>query len=1408
MVISRPITMKPIAINPGRVTAKQQTIQWTALPNGRASKSSGGTPGRLRLSVFVSPRLQAEKGVAETTLDQYPDVLNWTTVAESLIFSVQFQGGPAVAATRVGPAREPALWAALFKNSTFVRPYEFTPLDDKLIYSYPVRHVMSFLQGQYSAVGAAAPVNHPPAQAVIHPQLFGPIASLRVAPSMAPPVSSSAMDAAAHVDMGSAMKVRRDLHSTMMQYHAVPPTAQMQPASDFAQVDLFHEPRNRAIVDPRTGLVSYARATIAVPKVDFHQMITSLGQYPEVLRRLGLVIDLEFDALAGIPASGTVSVVPKWTPGMAQTVNSMPLTRYNLDAGRFAAAPKNQDPDVDGGLLRLDDTDKFDVLEVDPDSSAIKAMQFADTVTQHVTLMAVSPSGAALPGVAAPVGAAAPGTAAMPSLRSGGISVARSGRAYHLVQMFTMAHKNNDDMEASKDVILSAEDVLRGYRIDVWDSDSQKWHSLCMRHGTYQFLDASITREYDDEGWISTAATKAADGSSPDLAVHEVLFRWTGWSLSAPRPGQVVKPDDSHGDVQNQVPPDVEFKFQTSFSASTGAAKGSLPRLRFGTDYRLRARAVDLAGNSLTLDEAPDAHTTAALHYQRFEPAVSPAVVLHDPTTEGESVERLVIRSNYNTPATKDCQRHIVPPAAAELQAETHRQFDGAGGLQKSAYATIAAKEGSFNAGSDGKQAPHTVDQLTVPYLADPIARGAALRNLPGVTSAGTIASGIDKDSVPTTNPQEYVVKVPYAGAWPDPQPFRLQITEGSGEPTWDAGARMLTVPLPKAEVAHVRLSSFIDPEDLNLMGIWNWVQQYHLAAMAQESGPMAMAPPIMDVAPRPGAGRVRAPVRPGPIASRPIGVAPIAFLPKPPPLPDLRLLALQGTHWMVTPSRDIVLVHAVQRPLIAPAFSSLTATRGLGQTSAELLDRFPISGKSTAKLDIQAQWTEPVDALAKPKWETISGQAHAFEIRLNPPETEVDLRGHRHEFYDTKYRKVSYQAIATTRFPEYFPAGTTPLTRESDWTAIDIPNAARPAAPQILYVVPTFGWDRKTSSSGVVSKRTGGLRIYMERSWYSSGDGELLGVICLQPPGMVRAGGIVFKGLSQGVRPMRSNESDPAPRMRMRPAGRVPPMISHGPIMHIPGPVGKPILVPDNLKPFVTQWGLDPIWLSPPTAPSATPDSFPKAVAKGYFLTLDELPNAVVSVAGHAVGYDEDRELWYCDIEVDAGDSYYPFVRLALARYQPISVENAHLSRVMLADFIQLAPDRNAAVTFDGSNPALVNISVSGVGYTGSRAAKNSEMEVSVETKNANVPDLDLGWTPADNGTFPLTAAEQFGGTGITWSGQVTLPGPRGQNSYRLTIKEYERFIADGTLASKTPMIAAFPNTYRRLVYAESLLL
>jgi len=249
--------------------------------------------------------------------------------------------------------------------------------------------------------------------------------------------------------------------------------------------------------------------------------------------------------------------------------------------------------------------------------------------------------------------------------------------------------------------------------------------------------------------------------------------------------------------------------------------------------------------------------------------------------------------------------------------------------------------------------------------------------------------------------------------------------------------------------------------------------------------------------------------------------------------LAQLQQNAVGGRHWMLTPSRQLVLVHAVQQPLIAPQFHLLTPSRQLAETFAYLADDqpMPIDGKSTLKVDFQAVWQEPLDDVNDPNGPRIlNGSVHVHEWKLSVPDTAIEIKSSaalvegsgspapppagvapvsgaarqravaaplaqqkvmvteekavtpaaktqavawkpgtlipadmrvarpslppqekfgysfRHDFGDTKYRKVNYSAVATTRFAEYFPiTDSAQLTRTSPPAADTVRSLRRP---------------------------------------------------------------------------------------------------------------------------------------------------------------------------------------------------------------------------------------------------------------------------------------------------------------------------------------------------------------------------
>src|SRR6185503_11197940 len=101
-----------------------------------------------------------------------------------------------------------------------------------------------------------------------------------------------------------------------------------------------------------------------------------------------------------------------------------------------------------------------------------------------------------------------------------------------------------------------------------------------------------------------------------------------------------------------------------------------------------------------------------------------------------------------------------------------------------------------------------------------------------------------------------------------------------------------------------------------------------------------------------------------------------------------------------------------------------------------------------------------------------------------------------------------------------------------------------------------------------------------------------------------------------------------------------------------------------------------------------------------GEALPLLESRATKVSVAGHTVDYDKDRDLWVCDVELDLGGTYFPFVGLALARYQPSASLGCHLSPVLSAQFAQVVPDRMVLLAAEADDPRQLSLSVTGPGH------------------------------------------------------------------------------------------------------------
>ncbi|WP_035850831.1 hypothetical protein [Kitasatospora azatica] len=1396
----------------------RQTIVWTALPNGITGVPSDRRP---QLSVLVSPQLQSDQPDDPLSGDfaDWPARLNSGQVG----FTVT-AAGLSTPATRIGPPPESDLWRALFGGCVVGDPPAPEQLADSRVYSsYPVAEVHATIKQGHRllatdnsalnltgssvqrAYGRLVAAVSPAPPGVPHPAFAGAALADEQDGTRLRALHHAAADNLLRPDGRTELAARvadaAALAARLAELDPSAPTPVLPAAADpLAQLAAFHQ------APPGSGTAPPSNQP--VPKLTFHQLLTLLLDFPPLLRRLGLVIDLELPSHHQLPLSAsspatpqTLQVVPVLNPPLADSSVS-PATAYLLEGvDTFETAPAPATSTAPAGapaptesvrrLLNLalqeSGEPQYQAVQLDVDGGGFKVLGLAATVPDQD---------------AEPV--------RVPALRTSGVSIARSGHGLLLMNRIATAAGHHTDLTDGHPVTFFAEDLTRGYRFDVQDTATGSWQSLHWRNGTYTLPDqpdGPSLPPLTDEGTVQVAITRrpGPDGIEPDptapLHIHESLLHWQGWSMAAPRPGSPAQDPSVPAPAD---PPQPSTPLRTSFLAKPG----SLPRLRFGRGYRFRARVVDVAGNCLTPDEATDRlHAVAQdlqalpvlpsgdteLRYGRFEPVPAPVLVPREQYTEGESLEHLVIRSRAGSSATDyaslltaqtggrlyraGCDRHLVPPKTSQLMAEAHGMFDasfGTGGGCDQTYAIARRENGSLLDPGPGVEvvpdgyALHHEDQLALPYLPDPLAHGVALFGVPGLAGSADPAGLLNQAGqlgfgrsplLPATLAAlgGSSVHLDFAGSWPDRRPLRLQLADpGPGDtleaappaPSWDPQARVLTVFLRPGQQAALRLSCYLsltsDSTDLDQLGLWRWVTE-------------------------PGQQQVSA---------------------------DQIETALLGGHRMITPLRTVRLVHAVEAPLRAPALNQadLRTLRRAGATNTYLSGTIRLHGATTAKVELHASWTEQLDTPTGPQ--TVQRFAQVFDLPVALPGEGEDtivpatedpevvpiasyqpfpvdlltLQGpepgdesgrtflSNQEFGDTRHRRIAYQARGVSRFCEYLPeqVATDPnrVGVSGDTVEVDVPSSARPAAPVVVSVLPTFRWTRSTAPDGTrTSRRTGGVRVYLARPWYSSGDGELLGVLLGDPDGQ--------------------DYPQPAP-----------------------------------LAPFVTHWGADPVFNSEALTHGPAESDFPNAVD-----TRNDVPltnGTLVEVVGHPVQFDEQRGLWYCDIELTGApeQTYWPFLRLALARYQPNSLPGLELSEAVLTDFVNLPTPRTVTLTPDPAGPDAFTLLVEGRHYRNnsweSGFASPSDfftdhngpllnpsrdlVDVMVQERLPGTSD-PLGWqsvtASVTNVQALLVGDRPEAALGLTgeqqlWHGTITLPAGHQPGRFRIAVRESEHFATD----------------------------
>lgn len=1283
-------------------------VTFTVLPWGRVEAG-------LLAGVLVSPRLPGDDDPG-TILAQYPDFSPWPPPRLRLSGLQVSNGGflPKVTATQV---RDTGLWSQLLPPQTPVAPYDMTALPAPFL-SYPAGSIADFLRAQWRAFGRGAA--RPTVVDLLDDAAFGVLAETWEAGTQEPESLFA--------------RARRPPHLDDLELRGVAPSA----------LDLLRFLQPYATPGPDGEVPD-----IAAPLLDFHAVLGILTSHPWLLERLGLLWRLVVEPAVDLSDGAEVRLVINWEPADPTLRVVRPWTAVTAGSTGFTAAASDEESALPSGLLPVHDTARWQVETVDVDTAGLQIVQLAQSLRRQLA----HPD----PGM--------PTTTGLPALRSAGITLRRVDNAEHVAAVHTAVLKRNDQLAAAlgaepgdgEDADLgdglhfTAEDLFRGVRVDVCDAATGVWRSLTARRGTLRVPpDGPPQAAGEDEGATVTAvASDPAGEAAPRLS--ETVAHWDGWSLVAGRPGAPLPVDDSGDAAGPPLPAAIEYV----------VPPGSLPRLRYGRTYHLRARTVDVGGGGLTLADADTLlpfdrsgpvvkeGMTAPVQVGRFEPVPPPVVFTVAPFQPGDAVERLVARTDPASSRSEAAERVVAAAGVAQLTAERHGAFDVSAEELAALYAAFTEAPVPPPPGSTKADLVNATtwrsSTLDLPWSPDPMASAATLIRAPGEPVGDEVFAdlGLAGEAAP-------IAAAPFGvgDPWPHAQAFRLRVSavpeDAPPHVEWLPRERTLLVQMPWAARARVRLACALPNERaLDSFGIWQWMDD--------------------------------------------VG-------------PEDRKRARAGLWWVLTPYRTLELVSAISSPL-RPAWLTdpvddtvapyLVAERAaaVGSVHAEVTGKVSVDAKSTGSVDIVARWEEWVDdGVTPPSVRTDPATrpvTSAQVLRLDVPDgpqlgaerTLVSLPPTRHVFGDTRARAVAYGGVAASRFADCFPAAgepggsiavTTPPEAES---LARLPSTARPKAPSVQLVVPYFTWTTVQEDELTQRRvRGGGLRVWLDRPWWSSGAFERLAVIYTSPQ--------VDDEVDERIRPYVTTWApDPAHPW---------PRETH--TLSLPG--GGPVDLP---------------------RPAAGLPSFPRAVSVVTGLHLDEAHEhgLTVVVAAHDVDWDPERGAWYADVEIrdpravpdaPATQPYAPFVRLALARHQPSSLPGVELSAVTVLAPVQLPLDRTATIARDDSTVAVA-ITGPGAGLLDGSAQMGVEVANSV---GGVVPD-ELAWRPLGElvpmaGGYSLPSGTVPGGILVEgWHGSIELPSIGAGKLRRLVLREYEELTPD-------PALPDGPS--RRLIYADSVVL
>lgn len=290
------------------------------------------------------------------------------------------------------------------------------------------------------------------------------------------------------------------------------------------------------------------------------------------------------------------------------------------------------------------------------------------------------------------------------------------------------------------------------------------------------------------------------------------------------------------------------------------------------------------------------------------------------------------------------------------------------------------------------------------------------------------------------------------------------------------------------------------------------------------------------------------------------------------------------------------------------------------------------------------------------------------------------------------------------------------------------IPATIAPAKPQVHAILPSYAITRRAPKEDGQSEpmvrswaycRSPRLRILLDRPWFSSGEGERLGLVVWPP--QLREIAATDQGIPQLAK------------------GEVPRSVLHDGALPSAGAMSLAEFLDEDLGPggkFTTRWGADPIRSNTgPLGPFVPREAFVDLRPKNDPSEVGYVPSIAIplvdlraedderiknqagagtpaakdadqkahdtltaSLITYEPRFDVESEKWFVDVAINADRVFEPFVRFGLVRYQANALDGLQAS-APVASWGQVLPFRRVDVQCvkQGGGELVVKVNVSG---------------------------------------------------------------------------------------------------------------